>query len=212
MAGVRRSNVTLSHRDGRANYVLTFRNPDGRSLQGPGEGPESTPPPRPTRLSSPLDPTSTSLLASQPSQHVSSRYLTFSALLPLLHAIAAMWLLWFLLFLGLHGVRPSRAAQVTFLNITAPYQGFPSACISALNAVVSCDPKTVEAGRDGRFESDATLASVCTTACTDSLVSWRQSVTVACGSSRYQDGQAFVLAAALTQSVFERYSVLCLKR
>ncbi len=123
-----------------------------------------------------------------------------------------MWfkLLLFLL-LGLHRVRPSQAAQVTFLNITASYQGFSSACISALNEAVSCDPKTVDAGRDGKFESDATLATVCTPACTLSLATWAQHVTVNCGTSRYQDGQASVLAAALGQSVLERYLLLCLK-
>ncbi len=122
-----------------------------------------------------------------------------------------MWLL-LLLFLGLHGVRPSQAVQVTFLNITAPYQGFTSTCISALNEVVSCDPKTADAGRDGRFESDATLTSVCTTGCNLALATWVQHVTTACGSSRYQDGQASVLAVALSQSVLEQYLVLCLKR
>ncbi len=123
-----------------------------------------------------------------------------------------MWCnLLLLLLLGLHRVRPSQAAQVAFFNITEPYQGFTSACITALNKVVSCDPKTVDAGKDGRFESDATLASVCTTACSLALATWVSSVTVACGTSRYQDGQASVLAVALSQSVLERYLVLCLK-
>lgn len=122
-----------------------------------------------------------------------------------------MLLLMLLLLLGLHGVRRAQAQQVSFLNITAPYENFTPACISALNQVVNCDPKILEAGKDGRFESDSTLASVCTTTCTSSLTAWVQQVLGACGTSRYQDGQASVLASVLGQAVLERYSVLCLK-
>jgi hypothetical protein len=116
-----------------------------------------------------------------------------------------------LLFLGLLGVRPSHAQQVRFLNITAPYQNFTSTCISVLNQAVSCDPKVLDAGKDGKFESDTTLASVCTTTCASSLSTWVRRVLGACATSRYLDGKASVMAGALGQAVLERYNVLCLK-
>lgn len=122
-------------------------------------------------------------------------------------------MLWYIPILGLFfGVRPSRAQQVSMLNITAADQpGFPAACITVLNQVVTCDPKILEAGRGGGYANDQTLAAVCTTACATSLSTWTRRVVGACGTSRYTSGQASILAAYMAESLVENYSVLCVK-
>ncbi|KAK4118090.1 carbohydrate-binding module family 50 protein [Parathielavia appendiculata] len=117
-------------------------------------------------------------------------------------------LLW-LLFLGLLSLRPSQAQQVSFLNITAPYHNLTTTCINVLNSFVSCDPKILDAGRNGKFESDATLATVCTTTCTSSLTSWVRRVLGACASSSYVEGQATVMAGFLGQTILERQGQFC---
>jgi len=106
---------------------------------------------------------------------------------------------------------PSHAQQVNFMNITAPYQNFTTTCIGVLNQAVACDAKIKLTGRAGTFENDATLASVCTTACTNALTTWNRRVVQACSTSRYSDGRMSVLAAFLAQGVVEAYSALCLK-
>ncbi|KAH8895447.1 hypothetical protein GQ53DRAFT_839064 [Thozetella sp. PMI_491] len=119
-------------------------------------------------------------------------------------------MLW-LLLLGLAAVRPSQAQQTSLLNITAPYQNLSTTCISVLNQAVVCDSRVRDAGTDGRFESDETLAAVCTTTCASSLALWVRRVAGACGTSRYTSGQASLLVAFMAESVLENYSVLCLK-
>ncbi|KAL8366130.1 hypothetical protein RB595_004753 [Gaeumannomyces hyphopodioides] len=105
----------------------------------------------------------------------------------------------------------ARAQQVNLVNITAPYFDFSNTCIQVLNQAVSCDPALREAGIQGRFESDETLAKVCTSGCASSLATWVRRVVGACGQARYTDGRASVLAAFLGQTRLEDYSTLCLK-
>jgi hypothetical protein len=121
-------------------------------------------------------------------------------------------MLWLLLFVGLLGARPSQG-QVYFANLTAPFENFTPSCISVLNQAVDCDPKLLDAGRNGRFESDETLASVCTTACTNALTTWARRVAGACVAGRYpiHNGRGTVLASFLGQSTLERYYTLCVK-
>ncbi|KAK3367561.1 hypothetical protein B0H63DRAFT_515399 [Podospora didyma] len=117
-------------------------------------------------------------------------------------------MLWLFLCLGLFGLSPSLAQQVNFLNITAPYQNFSNGCISVLNQAVACDPIILNAGLDGKFESDQTLATVCTEACNSSLTYWVRRVAGACGDTRYTSGQASLLASFMAQEVLENWSTL----
>ncbi|KAK4108056.1 carbohydrate-binding module family 50 protein [Canariomyces notabilis] len=104
------------------------------------------------------------------------------------------------------------AQTVNFMNITAPYQNFTTTCIGILNQAVACDSKIKLAGRAGAFESDATLASVCTASCTNALTIWARRVSQVCSTSRYStDGKTSVLATFLAQGIVETYSALCLQ-
>lgn len=106
----------------------------------------------------------------------------------------------------------AQAQTVSFMNITAPYQNFTTTCIGILNQAVACDPKIALAGREGAFESDATLQSVCTSSCTNALLVWSRRVTQVCGTSRYStDGKISVLATILAQGVIEKYAALCVQ-
>ncbi|KLU89886.1 hypothetical protein MAPG_08855 [Magnaporthiopsis poae ATCC 64411] len=105
----------------------------------------------------------------------------------------------------------TQAQQVSLVNITAPFFNFPDTCIQVLNQAVSCDAQILRVGGRGGFESDATLAKVCTSACSDSLSTWVRRVGRACGQARYTVGKASVLATFLAQKVLEAYSSLCIK-
>lgn len=106
----------------------------------------------------------------------------------------------------------AHSQTVSFINITAPYQNFTTTCIGILNQAVACDPKVAVAGRGGAFESDATLASVCTPTCTNALSVWSRRVTQVCGTSRYStDGKTSVLATFLAQGIVEAYAALCVQ-
>ena len=106
----------------------------------------------------------------------------------------------------------AHAQSVNFMNITAPYQNFTTTCISILNQAVACDAKITLAGREGAFESDATLRSVCTASCTNALTLWSRRVAQVCSTSRYStDGKTSVLATFLAQGIVESYAALCVQ-
>ncbi|KAM7184015.1 hypothetical protein V8F33_013246 [Rhypophila sp. PSN 637] len=120
-------------------------------------------------------------------------------------------MLWVFFFLGLLEVRQAQAQQVSFLNITAPYQNFTSSCISVLNQVLVCSPKLVDITSIDPFPADSLLTEVCTTTCANSLSLWVRRVAGSCGTARFTSGSASYLAAYMAETVLENYSKLCVK-
>jgi hypothetical protein len=93
------------------------------------------------------------------------------------------------------------------VNVT----GLSSTCVSVLDQSVACDPGLLYAG-NGRFETDATLAAVCTTSCQSALTTYIRRINQACGTTRYDGGDGFMYLAAFgAESVYERYQAVCLK-
>jgi hypothetical protein len=63
-----------------------------------------------------------------------------------------------------------------------------------------------------QYESDATLAAVCTSTCTTALSNYQRRVSGACGTSRYDGGDGWMyLAGYNAQIVVERFAGACLK-
>ncbi|KAF7535385.1 hypothetical protein G7054_g5456 [Neopestalotiopsis clavispora] len=90
------------------------------------------------------------------------------------------------------------------VNVT----GLSSTCVSVLDQSVACDPGLLYAG-NGRFETDATLAAVCTTSCQSALTTYIRRINQACGTTRYDGGDGFMYLAAFgAESVYERYQAL----
>jgi hypothetical protein len=104
----------------------------------------------------------------------------------------------------------SATAQYQFYNFTTDATNLSSLCVAVLNQAVTCDPALIWAGM-GRFEDDATLSAVCTSACATSLATWLRRAVGAC-TTRYVDttGNA-LLPAYFVETVVENYNVLCLK-
>lgn len=102
-------------------------------------------------------------------------------------------------------------AQIQILNVTT--NEFPlltSTCLAVLNQVVACDQAVTWAGR-GRFEDDATLTALCTTACTTALTTWHRRVTGAC-TTRFNDGAGFMLLPQIwSKQYLEEYDLVCLQ-
>jgi hypothetical protein len=117
----------------------------------------------------------------------------------------------FHLFIFLCGLFPPPAvAQYQFYNLTTAGTDLSSTCVSVLNQAVSCDTAVSWAGK-GRYEDDATLATLCTTTCTNALSTWLRRVAGAC-TVRYNNGKGnAVLPAYWVESIVENYNIVCQK-
>lgn len=102
-------------------------------------------------------------------------------------------------------------SQLYLANITSPVAGLSATCIQVLNQPVDCDPLLLEIDAS-HYESDGTLAALCTSDCTTALSTYQRRVTGACGSGRYDGGDGWMyLAGYNAQIVVERFEGVCLK-
>lgn len=72
--------------------------------------------------------------------------------------------------------------------------------------------ETILNTNQGRFESDDTLAGLCTTACSTALSTWTRRITGACGTQRFETDQGLAwLPQAFAEQFTERFNVVCLR-
>lgn len=102
-------------------------------------------------------------------------------------------------------------AVVNIYNITEPIDGLSSTCIGVLNQPVNCHESLRTAGKDGRFESDQTLSSLCTNTCTTALSTLARRIGQTCSNARIVDGGYSYHVAYGLQIFVERYNRVCLK-
>ncbi|KEY68834.1 hypothetical protein S7711_09940 [Stachybotrys chartarum IBT 7711] len=100
---------------------------------------------------------------------------------------------------------------VTIYNITEPVDGLSSTCIGVLNQAVNCHESLRSAGKDGRFESDQTLSSLCTSTCSTALSTFVRRIGQTCSNARIVDGEYSYHIAYGAQLFIERYNRVCLK-
>jgi hypothetical protein len=68
------------------------------------------------------------------------------------------------------------------------------------------------AGKKGRFESDDTLASLCTSDCTNALANWARRINGACGNSFINETNGDQIAPQyFVEDITEGYNELCFK-
>lgn len=101
------------------------------------------------------------------------------------------------------------AAQVHLSNVNTT--GLSATCIAVLQQSIACDPLLLQVGF-GRFETDATLSTVCTSSCATALTTYIRRINGACGTTRYDGGDGyFYLAPFAAESAYERYQTTCLQ-
>lgn len=115
-----------------------------------------------------------------------------------------------LLFLVLN-VRHLVLGQVTLVPIQTSVPGLSATCITVIAQSVACNSSLLWAGQNGRYESDATLAGLCTTTCSSALTTWARRVAGACGTSRFETKYGYAwLPQAYAEQYIERYNSVCL--
>lgn len=100
---------------------------------------------------------------------------------------------------------------VKIYNITEPIDGLSSTCIGVLNQDVNCHESLRSAGKDGRFESDETLSSLCTSTCTNALSTFVRRIGQTCNNARIVDGGYSYHVTYGLELFIERYNRVCLK-
>lgn len=103
-------------------------------------------------------------------------------------------------------------AAINIYNLTAPIPGLSDTCIGVLNQAVNCDESLATAGKGGRFESDATLSTLCVASCTTALSTYMRRISQSCGTARLpvRDGYSYS-ANYGAQLYLERYNSVCFK-
>lgn len=102
------------------------------------------------------------------------------------------------------------SAQVQIYNLTVADTNLSSTCVGVLNQNVNCDASIQWVGYNGRYESAATLSTLCTTGCSSALSTWLRRVAGAC-TTRYNDTQSgnLILPALWAEAVIEHHNLVC---
>jgi hypothetical protein len=102
------------------------------------------------------------------------------------------------------------AADVALMALDKGASGLSDMCVGMLNQVVNCEPTLLWATDVNKFYTDATLSTLCTSTCKNSLSSYVSRIQIACGSSRYDGGDGLsYLAAYQGQALLENYNMVC---
>jgi len=103
-------------------------------------------------------------------------------------------------------------AQIQLVQMPTAAIGLTPTCISVLNQPVNCHPSFKWAGKSGKFETDITVANVCTVSCSTGLTTWLRRIESACAGTKLSRSDGYqVLPAYYAQVFIERWNLLCYK-